>query len=122
MSSDDVNEMDRLRRTWPDAEPPAALERAVRLRAQRRLAQRRAALTARGGGSYPGWLLALTVAALVAVLLLLGLPGGRLLWGAAWHSVGSSPLAPAWLCLAASNLLAVALAPAVAFWRRSHAN
>ncbi len=120
MSADDVSEMERLRRAWPDAEPPAALEWAVRLQAGRVLAQRRATQAAREESGYPGWLLTLT-AGLLAVVVLAGmLPAGRTLWQAAWQGA-QLPLGSAWLCLAASNLLAAALAPAVAVWRRSHA-
>lgn len=123
MSSDDGNEIEGMRHAWPDVEPPAALDRAVRLQACRVLAQRRAVLTARDEGSYPAWLLTMTAVGLLAVLFFVAsLPGAKLLWGAARRSVEGWPLAPAWLGLVASNLLAVFLAPGMALWRRSHAH
>jgi hypothetical protein len=121
MSLDDVNEMDRLRRAWPDAEPPAALERAVRREAHRLLAGRRVAREAGAAGAYPDWLVVLTAALLLPGLVVAQIVATRQgLWPAVQQALGAAPLSRAWLVVLASNLLAALLAPALIMWRRAY--
>jgi hypothetical protein len=106
---------------WPDADPPADLDRAVRRQAHAWLAARRAAVEAERAGAYPAWLLGLTAVLLAAALALSrSLPLPRLPWPQTAPAPLSPPLAPAWLALLASNLLAVLLAPALFTWRKAH--
>ncbi len=122
MSLDGQHVPDSVLRSWQDAEPPARLDRAVRLRAYRLLAQRRAAQEP-SGSPYPAWLAALTGA-----IILAGLAAARYLpaAGVAWHllqrDVGPVPVAGAWLALLGSNLLAALVALTLVVRRQTGGN
>lgn len=121
MSADDVNEMEPLRRAWPDAEPPAALDRAVRRQAHLLLARARAAREADAAGAYPGWLVALTATFLLLGLVLVQVAATRQgLWSVVRQALGTAPLLRAWLSVLGCNLLAAILALALTVWRRAH--
>ncbi len=121
MSLDDVSEVERLRRAWPDAEPPAGLDRALQRAAHLQLARVRAACEADAAGAYPDWLVVLTATFLVsglAVALIVATRQG--VWRALQQVLGTAPLSRALLATLASNLLAAVLAPALIMWRRAH--
>lgn len=116
MEAEDRGELEGMLRAWPDVEPPARLDGAVRRQAYARLARQRAAL-AQVGSAYPAWLLALTGAMLIGTLILAAtLPSARL----AWRNLGPLPLARVGLLLVGSNLLAALAAPAMIIWSKSH--
>ena len=119
----DLRPLERMLAGWPEVEPPSGLDRAVRAQARRLLARRRAALAAEPASTYPAWLLAVTASLVVAAVALAGLmPAARVAWHLAWRHVDLPPLAPLWLGLAASNLLALLVAPMLTVWRKTCAD